>query len=72
MMMQNCLLAVTSADAHDIEENIRDATVMGYVYVADVDEAKKKVRILAPVSGRVPPKALVWSSWPEDVADLVG
>ncbi|KAJ9644516.1 Cleavage polyadenylation factor subunit clp1 [Coniosporium apollinis] len=72
MMMQNCLLAVTSADPYESEENIRDASIMGYVYVADVDEAKKKVRILAPVSGRVPPKALVWGSWPEDVADLVG
>ena len=27
---------------------------MGYVYVVDVDDAKKKVRFLTPVSERVP------------------
>lgn len=27
---------------------------MGYVYVVDVDDAKKKVRLLTPVSERVP------------------
>ena len=45
---------------------------MGYAYVADVDDAKKKVKLLSPVSGRVPPKALIWGQWPEDVIDMVG
>lgn len=70
--MQNCLLAVTHADPNADQETIRDSSIMGYVYVAEVDEAKGKVRLLAPVSGRVPPRAIVWGSWPEAVADLVG
>ena len=28
--------------------------MLGYVYVVDVDDAKKKVRLLTPVSERVP------------------
>ncbi len=61
------------ADAHDAPENIRDASVMGFVYVADVDERRRTVRLLSPVAGRLPARALVWSPyWPEPVVNLVG
>jgi polyribonucleotide 5'-hydroxyl-kinase len=72
MMLQNSLLAITQAEIHDSQERIRDASVMGYVYVAEVDEAKRKIRLLSPVGGRVPSKAMIWGSWPEEVIDLVG
>jgi polyribonucleotide 5'-hydroxyl-kinase len=70
-MLQNSVLAVTDADAHD-SQNIRDSSVMWYVYVADVDESKQRLKLVNPVSGRIPPNALVWGSWPEGVADMVG
>ncbi|KAI9795657.1 MAG: Cleavage polyadenylation factor subunit clp1 [Piccolia ochrophora] len=70
--MQNSVLAIMAADPDDSQENIRDAPVLGFVYVADVDEAKRKVRVLAPVAGRLPVKALVWGMWPEVVVNLVG
>lgn len=44
---------------------------MGYLYVADVDETKKRVRFLAPHPQRWGDRALVWGSLPEPVADLV-
>lgn len=72
MLMQNCILAVMHADRNDTQENIRDASVMGFVYVAEVDEKRKEMRVLAPVSGRMPDRALVWGTWPEGIADLVG
>ena len=72
LLMQNCILAIMHADPHDSQENIRDASVMGFVYVAEVDEKRKKMRVLAPVSGRMPNRAVVWGSWPEGVGDLVG
>jgi len=70
--MQNCILAIMHTDQNDTQENIRDASVMGFVYVAEVDEKRKKMRVLAPVSGRMPNRAVVWGSWPEGVGDLVG
>ncbi|MCJ1409361.1 Cleavage polyadenylation factor subunit clp1 [Ptychographa xylographoides] len=70
--MQSCILAIVQAEPHDTPESIRDASVIGFVYVADVDEKKKKMRILAPLSGRVPRKAMVWGIWPESAGDLVG
>jgi polyribonucleotide 5'-hydroxyl-kinase len=72
MMLQNSLLAITQAEIHESQERLRDASVIGYVYVAEVDEAKRKIRLLSPVGGRVPSKAMVWGSWPEEVIDLVG
>lgn len=70
--MQNGILAIMHADANDTPENIRDASVTGFVYVADVDEKKKKLRVLAPLSGRLPNRAMVWAAWPDGIDDLVG
>ncbi len=70
--MQSSLLAIMHADPNDTPENIRDSTVMGFVWVKNVDETKKEIQILAPVSGRVPKAALIWGTWPEGVGDLVG
>ncbi|KAF2198266.1 pre-mRNA cleavage complex II protein-like protein Clp1 [Delitschia confertaspora ATCC 74209] len=69
--MQNSLLAITSARASDSHETIRDASVIGYLYVADVDDAKKKLRLLSPQSGRTPNNAMILGCWPEDVPGLV-
>jgi polyribonucleotide 5'-hydroxyl-kinase len=71
LMLQNSLLAVTHAEASDSQDSIRDASVMGYVYAVDVDEAKRRVNLLGPVSGRLPNKAMIWGSFPEEVIDLV-
>ena len=69
--MQNSLLAILQADPNDSQENIRDASVIGFVYIAEVDEKRKKVKILAPLSGRLPSKAMIWGSWPEGIDSLV-
>ena len=71
-LMQNCILAIMHAAPNDSQENIRDASVMGFVYFADVDEKRKKVRVLSPVSGRLPTRPLIWGSWPEPALNLVG
>ena len=69
-LLQNALLAVTTAQAKDGLDGVRDASVMWYVYVTDVDEVKQRLRLLSPISGRVPATALVWGDWPESVPDL--
>jgi polyribonucleotide 5'-hydroxyl-kinase len=70
--LQNSLLAITTASPTDSQHVIRDSSVKGYIYVADVDEAKKKVRLLSPQPGMIPGNAMVLGSWPEDVPGLVG
>ncbi|KAH9993661.1 Clp1-domain-containing protein [Xylariaceae sp. FL0662B] len=72
VMIQNCVLAVMCASVHDAADTIRDSNVMGFVYVADVDERRRKLKILAPVSARLGDKPLLWGSWPEPMVSLVG
>lgn len=69
---QNAILTLKHATPGDAYAAIRDASVLGHLYVADVDDAKKKVKILSPVGGRLPTNAIVWGRWPEGVGDLVG
>ncbi|KAL9101987.1 MAG: hypothetical protein Q9163_002816 [Psora crenata] len=70
--MQNALLAIVQADPNGAQENIRDASVIGFIFVTEVDEKKKKVKVLAPLSGRLPGKAMIWGRWPDGLGELVG
>jgi polyribonucleotide 5'-hydroxyl-kinase len=70
--LQNSLLAITTALSTDSQDVIRDSSVKGYIYVADVDEAKRKVRVRSPQPGGIPGNAMVLGRWPEDVPGLVG
>ena len=71
-MMVHSLLAVMHAGVLDPVETIRDATVMGFVYVAEVDEKKRRLKILAPLNTRFTDKPLAWGSWPERTLGLIG
>ncbi|OJJ50889.1 hypothetical protein ASPZODRAFT_126856 [Penicilliopsis zonata CBS 506.65] len=72
-LLANTLLAITHAPPNAPAPAIRDASIMGFLYVADVDGEKGKVRVLAPIGGRVPSRALVWGKkWPDEVVGLVG
>jgi polyribonucleotide 5'-hydroxyl-kinase len=70
-LLQNSILAITTATKNDSQETIRDASVMGYLYVADVDDSKKKLRLLSPQAGRIPLNAMILGTFPEDVPGLV-
>ena len=63
--MQNSVLAIVDADRNESQQSIRDANVIGFIYISDVDEKKRKLRMLAPASGRLPGKAMIWGTWPE-------
>ncbi|KAF2655553.1 Clp1-domain-containing protein [Lophiostoma macrostomum CBS 122681] len=70
-IIQNSLLAVTTSTANEKQDIIRDSSVRGYLYVADVDETKKKVRLLSPQPGQTPSNAIVYGTFPEDIPGLL-
>ncbi|EPS32593.1 hypothetical protein PDE_07553 [Penicillium oxalicum 114-2] len=71
--LANTLIAITHASTTSTPAQVRDASVMGFLYVADVDADKGKIRVLAPVGGRLPPRAMIWARrWPTEVVGLVG
>jgi polyribonucleotide 5'-hydroxyl-kinase len=71
LALQNAVLAVTHADANASSDQMRDSSVMCYVYVADVDDTKRRIKLLSPINGRIPSNALVWGAWPEGISGLV-
>lgn len=71
--LSNTLLAITHVSPNTSPPDIRDASVMGFLYVADVDADRSKIRVLAPIGGRTPARALIWGrKWPGEVIGLVG
>lgn len=60
------------AAPNDPPHKIRYAPVSGFVYVAAVDKERRRMKILAPVSGRLGDKPLVWGKWPEPHINLLG
>ncbi|KAG7106265.1 mRNA cleavage and polyadenylation factor CLP1 like protein [Verticillium longisporum] len=69
-LMAHWTLAVMYASTKDSPETIRNANVMGYVYVAEVDKERRKMKVLAPVSGRLGDRPLLWGKWPEPFVNL--
>lgn len=70
--MSGGLVAIKFAEGNESEQAIRDSAVMGFLWVAEVDEIKKRVRFLSPHPQRWGRKALVWGhGWPEAIGDLV-
>lgn len=70
--LQHSIIAVMHARVYDSQEAIRDASVMGFVYVADVDMTKKKVKFLTPSMGKIGDRPLVLGTWPEASLTLLG
>lgn len=62
--MLHCMLAVMYATEADSQETVRDASVMGFVYVSEVDEKKRKLKVLAPMNTKIIDRPLIWGSWP--------
>ncbi|KAF7563357.1 hypothetical protein G7046_g771 [Stylonectria norvegica] len=48
--MQHWTLAMMHASPKDSPETVRAASVMGFVYVSDVDEERRKIKLLAPIA----------------------
>ncbi|KAJ5782917.1 Pre-mRNA cleavage complex II Clp1 [Penicillium paradoxum] len=71
--LANTLLAITHVPTTASPSEVRDASIMGFLYVADVDADKGKIRVLAPVGGRMPSRAIIWAKrWPGELVGLVG
>ncbi|KAI5795552.1 Pre-mRNA cleavage complex II protein Clp1-domain-containing protein [Geopyxis carbonaria] len=70
--LQHSVMAMLNAEVGDTEVVMAESTVMGFVYVTSVDENKRYMKILVPVSGRLPPKPFIVSSYPEPTVSLVG
>ncbi|KAJ8099703.1 Pre-mRNA cleavage complex II protein Clp1-domain-containing protein [Lipomyces tetrasporus] len=61
--LQNAILAVLYASPGDTEDDIAEASVMGFVHVLDIDEVKKKLKVLMPIKARLPSQVYLVGSY---------
>jgi polyribonucleotide 5'-hydroxyl-kinase len=72
LAMTGNLIAIKFCHGQCEEREVRDSSIIGFLYVAEVDETRKRVRFLAPHPQRWGDRALVWGQgWPEVISDLV-
>ncbi len=69
--MMHSVFAIVYATPADKPEVVRDASVMGFVYVAGVDEKNKRLRLLAPLTGRLGERPFLWGRFPEATMNLI-
>lgn len=65
--LHGSVLAIMNADPSAPLDQIRAASVVGFVHVVEVDDKKRRLKLLAPLSGRLPRRTLLWGSWPEQM-----
>jgi len=70
--MSHWTLTVMDASAYDPPEKIRMAPVIGFVAVSDIDEERKRLKLLSPVSSGLGNRPLIWGRWPEPYINLLG
>ena len=71
-LLEHWPLVVMTASAKDHPDTIRFSPVLGFVYVGDVDKERRRMKILAPVSGRLGDRPLIRGKWPEALIGLLG
>ncbi|KAH3678379.1 hypothetical protein WICMUC_001396 [Wickerhamomyces mucosus] len=59
----NSVVAILHADKNEDEDEIVRSSVLGFAVVTDVDDIKSFLRILIPVPGRLPDKAMILGSF---------
>ena len=73
LALSNAILAIPHTSALvSSQPDLLTSSIMGFAYVADVDETRKAIRLLVPAPTRLEGRTLIWGNWPEGVVDLLG
>ncbi|KAF3088250.1 Cleavage polyadenylation factor subunit clp1 [Orbilia oligospora] len=63
---ENLVVAVLQVDAKDAGvKEVAESAVLGFLFVQEIDEKERRMKVLSPVPGRVPSKALLVGKWPD-------
>lgn len=65
--LHGSVLAIMNTEPSAPLDQIRAASVVGFVHVVEVDDKRKRLKLLAPLSGRLPRRTLLWGAWPEQM-----
>lgn len=61
--IQHAMISITYAEKHAKPEDVRNAPILGFALVTEVNEKRRKIRILIPVPGNFPNNATILTSY---------
>ncbi|EDO18343.1 hypothetical protein Kpol_1013p14 [Vanderwaltozyma polyspora DSM 70294] len=61
--LQHALVAISYADRKANESNVQLAPTLGFGLITEVNDKRRKLRILLPVPGRLPDKAMILTAY---------
>lgn len=61
--LQHAIVAITYASKNASSNDVLNSSILGFGLIMDVNDAKKKLRILLPVPGRLPDMAMVLTAY---------
>lgn len=61
--LQHAILAITYASRKDSIESVSKSSVLGYALVTEVNDSKRKLRLLLPLPSRIPDRAMILTEY---------
>lgn len=61
--LQHSLIAITYAEKHAKPNDVQEASILGFALITEVNEKRRKVRVLLPVPGNFPSNAVILTSY---------
>jgi polyribonucleotide 5'-hydroxyl-kinase len=61
--LQHCVVAILHADKKSDDDIVMRSGVLGFGVITEADDAKSKLRVLIPVPGRLPDRAMLLGSF---------
>ena len=61
--VQHALICITHQDKHAKQEDVGNAAILGFALITEVNEKRRKMRVLVPVPGNFPNNACILTSY---------
>ncbi|GMM58618.1 cleavage polyadenylation factor subunit [Maudiozyma humilis] len=61
--VQHALICITHQDKHAKQEDVANAAILGFALITEVNEKRRKMRVLLPVPGNFPNNACILTSY---------
>lgn len=61
--LQHAIVAITNVSRKESEDEIRTASILGYALITEVNDSKRKLRILLPVPSRIPDRSMILTEY---------
>lgn len=61
--LQHAIIAITNISRKESQDKLNTASIIGYGLITEVNDAKKKLRVLLPVPSRIPDRAMILTEY---------